>query len=90
MSTYRIKVFGKVQGVWFRKYVLQIASVLDYCGYVKNLEDGCVEVVVNIESESEMESFVSKLYEGSMLSKVSIMTSEVVDPIEFSDFTKRA
>jgi acylphosphatase len=37
MSTsIRFEVFGKVQGVWFRKYTMQEAKRLGIVGWVKN------------------------------------------------------
>lgn len=44
-TCYRIKVFGVVQGVGFRAYVRREARSLGLRGYVKNLEDGSVEIV---------------------------------------------
>ncbi|MGQ9759427.1 MAG: acylphosphatase [Candidatus Methanomethylicaceae archaeon] len=41
----RITVFGFVQGVGFRYFTLRIAKRLGIVGYVKNLNDGTVEVV---------------------------------------------
>ena len=79
METYRLIVFGKVQGVWYRKYVKDIADILGYVGYVKNMIDGSVEVVVNIELQSELELFISKLYEGSTFSKVKDVKCQKID-----------
>lgn len=88
MTSYKFKVFGKVQGVWYRRYVAQIAYVLDYVGYVKNLSDGSLEIAINLESEVELESFITKLYEGSLLSIVTDVTYEKIDFVEFLDFKK--
>ncbi len=52
MNSYKFIVFGKVQGVWYRKYVVQIAKTLGFVGYVKNLPNGNVEVVVNLDLQS--------------------------------------
>ncbi|WP_143962736.1 acylphosphatase [Litoribacter populi] len=38
----RIKVIGKVQGVFFRKSTLEKAKELDVAGWVKNESDGSV------------------------------------------------
>jgi len=37
-----IKVFGKVQGVWFRKFTRKKALELELEGFVKNMADGSV------------------------------------------------
>ena len=38
------KVYGKVQGVWYRKYTLDCANRFGIVGTVKNLDDGTVLV----------------------------------------------
>jgi len=45
MKTIRIYLSGSVQGVFFRKYLEEKANELSIRGYVRNLEDGRVEVV---------------------------------------------
>ncbi len=89
MNSYRFTIFGKVQGVGFRQYVMQIAKSLKFVGYVKNLPDGCVEVVVNFDLQSELEACVSKLYEGSSLSKVDDVECIKIDFIDFEKFETR-
>jgi acylphosphatase len=80
---------GRVQGVHYRRYVLEVAQTLDYVGYVKNLNDGSVEVVVNADYEEDLEFFISKLYDGSLFSDVKNVTSEKIETTYFSTFEKR-
>lgn len=42
-------VYGRVQGVFFRAFVLKWAKHLDLSGYVRNLANGSVEVMVEGE-----------------------------------------
>ncbi len=42
----RLVVSGLVQGVGFRYFVVQAARRLEITGYVRNLRDGTVEIVV--------------------------------------------
>ncbi|RPA69749.1 acylphosphatase [Cyclobacteriaceae bacterium YHN15] len=51
----RIKVHGKVQGVFFRKNTQQKAVELGLKGWVKNEEDG----TVSIEIEGELHSIIA-------------------------------
>ena len=44
MRMLKAKVYGKVQGVWFRKYTFDCASRFGIVGTVKNLCDGTVLV----------------------------------------------
>jgi len=50
-----LKVYGKVQGVWFRKFTQEKAIKLGLRGFCKNLDDGSVY----IEAEGEIESLFS-------------------------------
>ena len=44
MRMLKAKVYGKVQGVWFRKYTLDCANRVGIVGTVKNLRGGTVLV----------------------------------------------
>jgi acylphosphatase len=48
----RLRVSGRVQGVFFRQTTAQEATRLGLMGWVKNLPDGDVEAVVEGESET--------------------------------------
>jgi len=89
MNSYKFTIFGKVQGVWYRKYVMQVAKTFGFVGYVKNMPNGCVEVVVNLELQSELEAFITKLYEGSTFSKVKDVECIKIDFVNFDKFEMR-
>ena len=44
MRVLKAKIYGKVQGVWFRKYTYNFAKNIGLVGMVKNLDDGTVLV----------------------------------------------
>lgn len=69
MRVFTAKVYGKVQGVWFRKYIKQIALEYNLVGMVKNLDDGTVLIYVSGESKN-IRKFNNKIYIGSPGSKV--------------------
>ncbi|ACZ12072.1 acylphosphatase [Sulfurospirillum deleyianum] len=89
MNTYRLIVTGRVQGVGYRRFVVEMAETLGYGGYVKNLPDGSVEVVLNATYEEDLEFFISKLYDGSMFSNVQDVTCRKVEHCYFDHFEKR-
>ncbi|MFP4332340.1 MAG: acylphosphatase, partial [Campylobacterales bacterium] len=64
------------------------AKNLDIKGYVKNLEDGSVEVVANLKDTS-LEFFIEGLKKGPIGSRVDSVEHEVVDFQEFIDFEIR-
>jgi len=87
MKTYQIIISGRVQGVSFRYFTLKNARQLGLKGWVKNLDDGSVEVVVQCQPE-ELAPFLKILERGPMLARVErvecreIATSEI-----YSQFT---
>ena len=60
MSNYRVRLFvtGKVQGVFFRQSLKVMAKKNNIFGWVKNLQDGRVEAVLEGNEEN-----VSRLVE---------------------------
>ncbi|WP_417761125.1 acylphosphatase [Shewanella sp.] len=46
MKRVLLTITGKVQGVGFRRYAMQRARALGLTGYVCNLDDGSVELLV--------------------------------------------
>ncbi|HFS85132.1 MAG TPA: acylphosphatase, partial [Epsilonproteobacteria bacterium] len=64
METYKCIVFGKVQGVFYRKSVSQALMKKQFKGYIRNLNNGTVEVVAEV-FDDEMEVLLKILREGS-------------------------
>jgi len=89
LNTYKLMVTGRVQGVNYRRFVVDMAQALDYVGYVKNINDGSVEVVINTTYEEDLEFFISKLYDGSMFSDVKDVTCTKINKLVFDNFEKR-
>ena len=46
MKTLRVTISGTVQGVFFRKFIEENAKRIGVRGFVRNLDDGRVEVVM--------------------------------------------
>lgn len=62
-------VSGKVQGVFFRAWVQDQASNLKLAGWVRNLDDGRVEALMQGD-EDVISDMRSRLMQGSPLSRV--------------------
>jgi acylphosphatase len=60
---------GRVQGVGYRAFCADEATLLGVTGYAKNLADGRVEVVGEGD-ESSLRQFVERLREGPRWSRV--------------------
>jgi len=78
MHLYRFIVSGKVQGVFYRKAIQQMASLGQIPGYVRNLPDGSVEVVAALH-EDQLDDFLQILRNGSASSRVENITYEIID-----------
>ena len=89
MKTYKFLISGLVQGVWYRKFVSENAKKKGFKGYVKNLDDGRVEAVANIENENRLKEFLEILKEGSPKSRVEKIEFKEIPFMEFSDFEIR-
>ena len=63
LTAKHILVKGKVQGVFFRKNTRQIAEALDIMGWVKNTDDGDVEIFAQGD-ESKIEQLLSWCKQG--------------------------
>jgi acylphosphatase len=70
-----IIVSGRVQGVFFRDHTRRWASMLGLSGWVRNLVDGRVEVLVEGES-GKIENLIGKLREGPPMSLVGNVATE--------------
>jgi len=70
MECLQFIVSGKVQGVYYRKYTVNALRELGIVGYVKNLKDGNVEVVIKNNPNLNIAIILDKLKEGSPNSRV--------------------
>lgn len=72
MKHANIKVYGRVQRVFYRITARREARALGIFGYVKNMEDGTVEIEVEGD-EKKLEEFLTWCRKGSLLSRVAKM-----------------
>jgi acylphosphatase len=83
-----IFVSGRVQGVFFRVNTVQEAEKLGILGWVKNLEDGRVEAVLEGDSE-KVKGMVEWLKKGPPAAKVEHLDVQFEDyKGEFKNFEK--
>ena len=69
-SAYKIIVQGRVQGVGYRWFSMQIAQQLGIKGYVKNLFNGDVEIFAQGDDAS-VQQFIDQLRKGPSFSNVN-------------------
>jgi len=85
-KAYSLRVYGRVQRVGFRRYVLDLAQDLNLSGYVKNLSDGSVEIFVQGEEE-KLSKFLESIKQPPPPAKIrEIKEEETSEKTEIKEF----
>lgn len=71
-------VSGKVQGVYYRASTAKKAKALELTGWVKNLDDGRVELFAQ-GPENQIEKLLSWCEQGPILARVANIDTERVE-----------
>ena len=82
MEWYKFIIYGRVQGVFYRKSVSQALMKKQFKGYIQNLSDGTVEVVAEV-FDDDFDLFMNVLKEGSLMSTVEDVQYEIFDDAVF-------
>ena len=80
-----LKFFGLVQGVGFRYGVKSLTLDLNLKGFVKNLDDGSVEVVIEGE-EQDLKEFLAKIRQNFSKSIKKLNLQWLESKGEFQNF----
>lgn len=88
MRTISIRVYGKVQGVFFRKYTVLAAEKNGINGFVTNSEDGSVYIEASA-NKSAIEKFIAWCHQGSPFSKVEKVVVNELQQTEYAGFVVR-
>jgi len=70
-----IRVFGLVQGVFFRQGAVQKAVALGICGFARNEPDGSVYLEAEGEEDAVLK-FVNWCYSGPEMAQVTAVNIE--------------
>jgi acylphosphatase len=81
----RYLVRGRVQGVGYRDYAQRAASMLGVTGYVRNLDDGSVEVYA-AGPPDKLSDLASALRRGPRFSDVRGVDEQEAAVKHYSDF----
>jgi len=85
LQTRRYVVTGRVQGVGFRWYVEREAAQLDLKGWVRNRDDGSVEVMATGTPE-QLRSLRARLQEGPRAARVDFVQESSAPYLETQYF----
>ena len=81
MTAKRVFYTGRVQGVGFRYTVRQLAAGYEVSGWVRNLKDGRVELLVISREREELAAFLAELRETSAMAHyIKELEEQVVEP----------
>jgi acylphosphatase len=81
----RLYVTGTVQGIFFRQFVKDNAERYNLFGFIRNLEDGRVEVFVegDMENVDKIIELCKKGPKHSQIKKVNVKEEKIQDFKEF-------
>jgi acylphosphatase len=85
VKTFRILIYGNVQGVNYRASAKQQAIQLRLTGTVRNLESGEVEAIVSGDPE-RLQEFIEWAKKGPLMADVTDVIIEETSYQPFSDF----
>ena len=84
----KVRIYGRVQGVFFRQWAVNQARSLSVSGWVRNCPDGTVEAHV-IGEEDAVAKMIAAMRQGPSQARVEDLTIDVVEPEEISGFSVR-
>jgi acylphosphatase len=86
IKTFRILVYGRVQGVGFRYFAHDLATRCKVKGYVQNTQDNKVEIICQ-GPKNNLDMFIQSVKKGPALSFISeFLLEEIFDFILYDFF----
>ena len=84
----KVRIYGRVQGVFFRQWAVNQARALGVAGWVRNCPDGTVEAHVTGE-EDAVDEMIAAMHQGPSQARVDNLTVDVIEPEDASGFSVR-
>jgi acylphosphatase len=75
IASIRLRILGRVQGVWYRGWVVGQARELGLTGWVRNRQDGSVEALIS-GPETEVRTMVERCRRGPPAARVDRVVEE--------------
>ncbi|HYD11262.1 MAG TPA: acylphosphatase [Allosphingosinicella sp.] len=82
----RLTVTGRVQGVWYRGWTVEQAEALGLDGWVRNRENGSVEILV-AGPDVAVEELIRRCHRGpsaARVERVEVTASDEIPPAGFA------
>lgn len=87
MIARRLRIHGRVQGVFYRQWTVNTATDLGLQGWVRNRSDGTVEAQVQGD-EAAVASLIEAARHGPPMAEVSSLEMEAVEPEDLKGFVQ--
>ena len=84
----RVRVTGRVQGVFFRAWTAEQAKRLGIAGWARNCRDGSVEALLQGEADA-VEALIEALHRGPPSARVARVEAEDAEPGPLAGFAVR-
>lgn len=81
----KIRIEGRVQGVFYRASTKEKALEVGLKGFVQNQQDGSVYAEVE-GSEAQLQAFVNWCHQGPPMANVSKVETSIGDVVPFTTF----
>jgi acylphosphatase len=75
VTSIRLRIQGCVQGVWYRGWAAAQARELGLSGWVRNRQDGSVEVLIS-GPETKVRTMIERCYRGPPAARVDRVVEE--------------
>ena len=82
----KVRIFGRVQGVFFRQWTVNQARALSVSGWVRNAPDGTVEAHISGEEEA-VAKMIAAMHQGPSQARVEDVSVEHAEPEDVSGFS---
>lgn len=84
----RLRITGRVQGVWYRGWTVNTARALGLDGWVRNRLDGSVEALA-VGPEAAVEELIRRCHEGPPSARVERVEVELAQGIVAEGFVQK-
>lgn len=81
-------IHGRVQGVWFRGWTVDVATELGLAGWVRNRRDGTVEMLVQGEADA-VRRMIDRVHAGPPAAYVERVDVKETEGRTLSGFRQR-
>ena len=82
----KVRLFGRVQGVFFRQWTVNQARALGIAGWVRNRSDGSVEAHVAGE-EAPVLKLIEQMRRGPAQARVEDVIVDEIEPEDIQGFS---